>query len=569
LFFIFNVFKIVNNSGNKIFIQYSTLVDIDNKKGVYKMVFKKKAFVNGIVHTQNESMKIAESIITLENKILFVGSSIDAESYIDSETEVIDLEGKLVLPGFIESHAHIIMGGFYLLGVNLESCKSRNEFTGTLMKFVLKNKSRWIKGGNWNHENWENAELPNKNWIDEFSKNTPILVHRMDYHTALANSYALNLAGITKDTLDPVGGKIERDADNGEPTGILKDRAIEIVSAIIPIPKEDELDLACLTALNEAKKFGITSIQDITYKNDFRTFQRIEKQNKLTCRIYTRFPIEICESLIASELQAGFGSEKLKVGSVKAFADGSLGSSTALFFEAYNDDPENYGLAMDYTLNGKLEDWAFKCDLNKLQISIHAIGDKAVSDTLDLFERIQNTNPKWDRRFRLEHAQHITAKDIKRVSDLNIIVSAQPYHLFEDGVWADKKVGKKRLADMFPFNSFISNDTKLCFGSDWSVVTLNPLSGIYAAVTRHTADGKNPSGIIPSEKITVEEAVKCYTINAAYAAYEEKEKGSIEVGKFADFIVLSENIFKIPRKKILDVKILKTIFDGEIIFQFN
>ena len=529
----------------------------------------RKAFINGKVFTQNEKQKWAESIVTLNNKIIFVGSNSDAESYISNDTMIIDLEGKLVLPGFIESHAHIIMGGFYLLGVNLECSKTKSEFIQTLKEFIQKNKTQWIKGGNWNHENWETQELPHRNWIDEFSNNTPVLIHRMDYHMALANSYALKLSGITKDTPDPIGGKIERDLLTGEPTGILKDKAINIVSSVIPIPTEDELDKACLTALDEAKRFGITSIQDITYANDFKTFQRIEKQNKLTCRIYTRLPIEKSDNLINAEFQVGFGSDKLKIGSVKAFADGSLGSSTALFFEPYEDDQENYGLAMDYVLNGKLEEWAMKCDLNKLQLSIHAIGDKAVSDILDLFEKIQNTNPKWDRRFRLEHAQHISDKDIKRLSKLNVIVSAQPYHLYEDGAWAQKRIGKNRLANMLPFNSFLKNDTKMCFGSDWCVVTLNPLSGIYAAVTRHTVNGKYPAGLIPNEKISIEEAVKCYTINAAFASFEENEKGSLEEGKFADFIILSDNIFEIPHEKILNVKVLKTIFDGEIIYEIN
>ncbi len=554
MFFIFNIFK------NEITLSLNTLTIMKENR---------KAFINGKVYTQNEKQKWAESIVTLNNKIIFVGSNRDAESYISEDTKIIDLAGKLVLPGFIESHAHIIMGGFYLLGVNLLGCKSKQEFIVALKEFMQKNNSAWVKGGNWNHENWESIELPHKSWIDEFTQDTPVLIHRTDYHMALANSYALKLAGVTKETPDPIGGKIERDPANGEPTGILKDKAINIVSSVIPIPTEDEFDKACLTALEEAKRFGITSIQDITYENDFKTFQRIEKQNKLSCRIYTRMPIEKCDNLINAEFQVGFGSDKLKVGSVKAFADGSLGSSTALFFEPYEGEKENFGLAMDYVVNGKLEEWAIKCDLNKLQLSIHAIGDKAVSDILDIFEKIENVNPKWDRRFRLEHTQHIKDIDMKRLSELNVIVSAQPYHLYEDGAWAHKRIGKNRLRNMLPFNSFLKNGTKLCFGSDWCVVTLNPLSGIYAAVTRHTSDGKNPSGLIPNEKISVEEAVKCYTIDAAYASFEEDIKGSLEEGKFADFIILSENIFDISPEKILSVNVLQTIFDGEIIYEIN
>jgi predicted amidohydrolase YtcJ len=524
------------------------------------------AFINGKIYTVDPQNAWADTIIVDGNKISFVGNFNDAEEMISNECKVTDLKGKLVLPGFIESHAHIAIGGNYLLGVDLENCKNKKQFIDKLKDFVLKNSASWIKGGNWNHESWDKIELPNKNWVDEFSKETPILVHRLDYHMALANSCALRLANINKDTVDPRGGKIERDKLTGEPTGILKDKAITLVSNKIPEQSNQEIDKACLTALREAAKFGITSIQDITLEEDLNSLRRIEAEGKLNCRIYARLPIDLEKEKIIKLLKELSHSGKIKLKSIKAFADGSLGSSTALFFEPYSDEPDNNGLAMEYVTTGELEKLSKYFDKEKFQLSIHAIGDKAVSDTIDLYERIARENPNWDRRFRIEHAQHIKIKDIARIAELGINVSAQPYHLYCDGVWAEKKIGEERLKEFLPFKSFIDKKVKLCFGSDYPVVTLNPLKGIYAAVTRETENNKYPEGLAPEEKITIEDAVKAYTIHAAYTAFEEDEKGSLEVGKLADFVVLEKNIFEIPACEIAKVKVEKTIFDGKIIF---
>jgi predicted amidohydrolase YtcJ len=528
---------------------------------------ERTAFINGKIYTVDPKNLWADTIIVEGNKISFVGSFNDAEELITNECRVIDLKGKLVLPGFIESHAHIAIGGNYLLGVDLEKSKNKKQFIDTLKDYVLESPANWIKGGNWNHENWDKIELPDKNWVDEFSKDTPILVHRLDYHMALANSCALRLANISKDTVDPPGGKIERDKLTGEPTGILKDKAINLVSKIIQKQSKQEIDKACLTALNEAAKFGITSIQDITLEDDLNSIRRIESEGDLNCRIYARLPIEFEKEKIQKFVKDIPPDSKIKLRSVKAFADGSLGSSTALFFEPYTDEPDNNGLAMEYVNTGELEKLSKYFDREKFQLSIHAIGDKAVSDTINMFERIAVDNPNWDRRFRIEHAQHIKTKDIARIAKLGIIVSAQPYHLYCDGVWAEKKIGEERLKEFLPFKSFMDKKVKLCFGSDYPVVNLNPLKGIYAAVTRATENNKYPNGLTPKEKISVEDAVKAYTIDAAFAAFEEDEKGSLEVSKLADFVVLEKDIFEIPKHEIADVKVEMTVFDGKIIYE--
>jgi predicted amidohydrolase YtcJ len=526
----------------------------------------KKAFFNGKIYTVNEKQPLAEAVVTEGNKIIFVGSQLEMKSYIDERTEMIDLGGKLMLPGFIDNHVHFVSGGFYLDGVDLRPAASIPELQQILSDYVKKHEGEWITGGEWDHEAWDVKELPTKEMIDDFTPETPVFVTRFDGHMGLANSYALRLAGITKDTPSPDGGVIVKDPQTGEPTGILKDNAMSLVNKIIPEQSDDEIYNLTVIALNEAKRLGITSVQDITYSSHLRAYKKLDDEGKLTCRIYTRMPIAEYSSLPEGVQFAG-GSEKIKTGSLKAFADGSLGSSTAWFFDKYQQDTTTFGLAMDIVSDGRLEDWALDADRRKLQLSIHAIGDRANSHILDLFENIIEKNPEWDRRFRIEHAQHVRFEDIGRFKELGVIASCQPYHAIDDGVWAEKRIGAERIKYTYPFRNFIDEGVVLSFGSDWVVAPLNPLLGIYAAVTRKTLDDKNPGGWIPEQKITVEEAVKCYTLNNAYAAFEEDIKGSIEQGKLADMVVLRDDIFTIDPEKIKNTSVILTVFDGEIIFE--
>src|SRR5690606_12185908 len=332
---------------------------------------------------------------------------------------------------------------------------------------------------------------------------------------------------------------------------------------------EEEVYNNTLTALEEAKRLGVTGVHDITYIPDLRAYQKIEKDGKLTCRIYTRMPVSTYKNLANEGIQYNFGSDKIKLGALKGFADGSLGSMTAWFFEPFTQDTTTSGLPMDIITDGSLKKWAFDADKNKLQLCIHAIGDRANSYILDMYQEIKEKNPEWDRRFRIEHAQHVRFQDIKRFAEIGVIASVQPYHAIDDGVWAEKRIGPERIEYTYPFRSFIDAGVKLCFGTDWVVAPLNPLLGIYAAVTRRTLDGKNPDGWIPEQKITIEEAIECYTINNAYASFQEDELGSIEPGKFADMVILSDDILTIDPIKIKDVKVDMTIFDGEIIYGKN
>ena len=527
------------------------------------------AFINGKIYTVNENQPYAEAVVVEGNKIKFVGTTKDARKFIDASTKVIDIEGKLMLPGFNDSHLHLTSGGQYLLGINLRPALSKEEFVEMIQSYILKRSlpiSTWITGGRWDHELWPEKILPTKELIDPFTENTPVFVSRIDGHVGLANSKALELAGITKHTRDPDGGLIERDED-GNPTGILKDNAMDLVFKVIPPSSLEENIEAALRALEEARKLGITSVQDMTQPDEFEAYNQILKNGELTCRIYSIWPIDKYEDIVRAGVTVGNEEGFLKRGGLKAYSDGSLGASTAWFFEPYFQDPTNSGLAIDIVTNGNLEKWATDADRNRLQICTHAIGDRANAFMLDLYEKIKSQNSPWERRFRIEHAQHIRKEDIKRFSKIGVIASVQPYHCIDDGVWAEKRIGPERIKTTHPYKSLLKSGAVVAFGTDWPVAPLNPLYGIYAAVTRQTVDGKNPDGWIPEEKLSVEEAIKCYTLNAAYASYEEKIKGSIEPGKLADFVVLSDDILSIDQEKIKDVVVEMTIFDGEIVYE--
>lgn len=524
---------------------------------------------NAKVYTVNAQQPLTEAVVIEGNKILFTGSNSEAMQFRTGTTDMLDLNGKLVLPGLIDNHVHFINGGFYLNGINLRPAKTVHEFISILGSYISQYPGQWVTGGDWDHEAWDHKVEPRKEWIDSVSGSTPVFVNRFDGHMGVANSEALRRANITKDTPDPDGGKIVKDPVTGEPTGVLKDNAMSLVYSIIPTPGEAEYDAALRSALNEAKRLGITSVQDITYYNDLATYRRAKENKQLTCRIYGRTPIDSFHDMVEQGVTAGSGDEYIKLGSLKAFTDGSLGSATAWFFDPYVQDTSTCGLAMDIVSNGRLERWGIDADSKRLQLSIHAIGDRANSWCLDLFSKIIKENPQWDRRFRIEHAQHLRKEDISRMKQLNVVASVQPYHAIDDGVWAEKRIGKERLRYTYPFRSLIDAGVKVSFGTDWSVAPLNPMLGIYAAVTRRTLDGKNPNGWIPEEKISVEEAVKCYTLNSAYGAFEENIKGSIEPGKLADLVVLSDDIFSIDPEKIKDVHVLMTIFDGVVIYSLH
>ena len=526
-----------------------------------------KVFMNAYVWTVDEERPVAEAIAILDGKIIAVTTNDGIMNFIGNNTRVIDAGGKLILPGFIDNHTHFTDGGFQLQSIDLRHAQNKEEFAQLIKEWAERFPGRWITGGTWDHDNFPDGDLPTKELIDPYTPDTPVFVRRYDGHMGLVNSYTLGLAGITRDTPDPPGGLIVRDPETGEPTGILRNAAMDFVTKLIPdISPEDLID-AAKHALAEARQNGVTSIQDMSSPDDLRAYQHLYNNNELTARVYAILPFSHWEYLANAGIEAPFGNEFVRIGGLKAMADGSLGSSTALFYEPYTSDPSTYGLPSDVMGDGRLERWAIAADRAGLQPVIHAIGDSANSLILDLYERIITENPPRERRFRIEHAQHIHPKDFARFAELGVIASVHPYHAIDDGRWAEGRIGYERCKTTYPFRSFLDTGVIMSFGSDWTVAPLTPLLAIYAAVTRRTLDGEHPDGWFPEQKITVEEAIKAHTLTSAYSAYEENMKGSISIGKLADLVILSDNILTIDPVMIKDVEVDMTVVDGVIVYE--
>jgi predicted amidohydrolase YtcJ/beta-lactamase class A len=523
---------------------------------------------NGRVWTGNKAQPWAEAIASRGERIIAAGSGDEIKKLINPQTRVIDLKGRLALPGFIDDHTHFLGGGFQLLSVDLRDAATQEEFARRIKEKAEKTGAdRWITGGDWDHELWPGGPLPTKEWIDRYTPNNPVFVSRLDGHMALANSVALRLAKITKETQDPPGGTIVRDQKTGEPTGVLKDAAMGLVWPLVPDSSDAEYDEALAAAMKEAARVGVTSIQDITAWPHYEVYKRFRDANRLTVRVYARTPLSQWKRQADLVARQGKGDDWLKLGGLKAFMDGSLGSTTALFFEPFADSPATSGLMADDNIpEGTMKKNIKDADGVGLQCSIHAIGDKANNIVLNYFEEVAKENGARDRRFRIEHAQHLLSSDIARFAKLNVIASVQPYHAIDDGRWAEKRIGPVRIKTTYPFRSFLDSNVTLVFGSDWSVAPLSPILGIYAAVTRATIDGKNPRGWVPEQKVTVEEAVRAYTSSCAYAEFAEGLKGTLEIGKLADVVVLSRDIFRISPDEIQKTEVVYTIVGGRVVY---
>jgi predicted amidohydrolase YtcJ len=525
--------------------------------------------INGKIWTVDDKRPEVEAVAILGNRIAAVGSTAEIRKWAGANTKVIDLQGRRVMPGFNDSHVHFLDGGMGLASVQLRYARTPEEFRARIRDFAAKlPKGQWILNGNWDHENWTPAMLPTRRLIDAVTPENPVFINRLDGHMCLANSPALKLAGVTRETPDPPGGTIVRDAD-GEPTGVLKDAAMNYVTKVIPNPSEEVMAEAIRAALAYAAENGVTSVQDMSASPDvFGVYQKLLANGELTARVYGIQPLSDWGRLARAGIRAGFGSDKLKIGGLKGFADGSLGSTTALFFEPYLDAPKTSGLPSDEMFpEGKMLDNILGADKAGLQIAVHAIGDKANKTILDLFAEVEKRNGSRDRRLRIEHAQHLRPEEIKRFGAERVIASMQPYHAIDDGRWAENRIGPNRAKGTYAFRSLLDAGATLAFGSDWFVAPMEPLMGIYAAVTRRTLDGKRSQGWVPEQKITVAEAVRAYTMGSAYASGDEKLKGSIEAGKLADLIVLSTDIFNIDPVEIEKAKVVMTIFDGKVIYE--
>lgn len=517
-------------------------------------------YVNANIWTGDADQPNASVIAVKGEHILYVGT--DAKLHRDRQTKVVDLGGKMVVPGFIDNHTHFFMGGFQLASVDLRSAKTPQEFIRRLADFArTQPEGRWIQGGDWDHENW-GGELPRKEWIDSVTARNPVFVNRLDGHMALVNSLAMKLAGITKSTPEVPGGTIVRDAA-GNPAGVLKDEAMSLVYKVIPDASDTEMDEALQRAMDHAVSLGVTQVHDVSSMGgwpDLNTFRRVRSAGKLKLRVYSMVPISTWEKMADYVRQNGRGDDWLRWGALKGFVDGSLGSTTAWFYDPYLDEPNTSGLLVNDTL--QLRDWILKADSAGLHVAVHAIGDRANEWLLGVYAEAEALHGRRDRRFRIEHAQHLTRQAIQQFAELGVIPSMQPYHAIDDGRWAEKRIGPERIKTTYAFRSLLDAKANLTFGSDWTVAPLNPLEGIYAAVTRRTLDDKNPSGWVPQEKISVEEALRCYTKNNAYAGFQEDKLGLLKAGMLADFVVLSEDLLKIAPERIREVQVLRTVVGG-------
>jgi predicted amidohydrolase YtcJ len=516
--------------------------------------------------------RFVEAVAIADGRILATGTNAQIRAYTGNGTRLIDLHGKFAMPGFIDDHAHFMDGSFQLLEINLKHTKSEAEFVRLIgEKAKTLKPGQWLLGGNWDEEAWPDSKLPTRWMIDAVTPNNPVFIDRYDGHAVLANSLAMKLAGITKDTPVPKGGVIVRDPKTGEPTGVFKDEAENLVGRVVPEPSATEMEQALKTGLAEARRVGVTSVNDMNLSGNFprqiQLLRRAELEGWLTCRFYEITPIRQWEKLAAAGISRGMGSGFLQLGAVKGFADGSLGSWTAWFFEPYADDSTHFGLPMPI-LNPPSKMLAMAQEATKagIQIAVHAIGDRANAEMLDIYQQVGGANPAAY-RFRIEHAQHLRPQDIARFGKMGIIASMQPYHAIDDGRWAEKRIGHQRAATSYAWRSILDAGAPLAFGTDWPVAPLDPLLGIYAAVTRATLDGKHPGGWFPEQRLTLDEALRAYTQGSAYAEFAEQQKGTIAPGKFADVVVLSDDLFSIPAEKIGSVRVLTTIVGGEVVYE--
>jgi predicted amidohydrolase YtcJ len=554
---------------------------------------------NATVRTLDPARPLAEAVAIAGNRIVAVGRTRDLAKLAGRRTRVIDARKQLVLPGFNDAHVHFLLGGFSLTEVDLRTAATPEEFSQRIAAQAEQQPAgAWILGGSWDHENWPGAALPTKLWIDVATPGHPVFVRRLDAHMALANSLALKRAGITRRTKAPPGGEIVRDA-RGEPTGLLKDAAMRLVERVIPPPSFAEKLAAARAASKHAAALGVTSVQDMLANDDVGVFQALLARGELKTRLYACRTITQWEQSVRhlnsalNLTQLGLGEsgkqieseikrkqpgadrelntragDLLRVGAVKGFADGSLGSATARFFQPYADQPQNRGLWFDEMLpEGAMLERALGADRAGLQIILHAIGDEANAAVLDLYCEVARQNGPRDRRSRIEHAQHLRARDIPRFARQRVIASVQPYHAVDDGRWCEPRIGKRRARTAYAFRSLLDAGATLALGTDWTVAPLNPLLTLAAAVTRQTLDGKHPEGWFPAQRLTVAEAIHAYTVGSAFAEFAETEKGTLTPGKLADLVLLERDLFHVPPEEIASIRVRLTVTDGRVVFE--
>ena len=522
--------------------------------------------VYGRVWTGDQARPWAEAVAIKGDRITFVGPRSQVVAHIARATRLVDNGTGLVVPGFGDAHTHFVSGGFQLVSVDLRDADTPAEFVRRMAAFACTVPAgRWITGGDWDHERWPGSTLPRREWIDSVTPDRPVFVSRLDGHMGVANSLALRLAGITRDTPDPSGGVIVRDSTSGEPTGVLKDNAMNRIFAVIPEPTVEQADSAFARAMRFAASLGVTTVHVMGGWDDFATFRRAQARNAMITRVRAYLPVTTWRQLADTVRVAGRGDAWLSWGGLKGFMDGSLGSTTAAFYDPYLDAPASRGLLVTDSATRRQE--IISADSAGLQVAVHAIGDRANAMLLGFFETAAARNGARDRRFRIEHAQHLRQADIARFGTLGVIPSMQPYHAIDDGRWAGNRLDTARLRGTYPFRSLLDSRARLAFGSDWTVAPLDPIQGIYAALTRRTLDDRNPAGWFAEQRITVEESLRAYTSAVAYAGFAERQVGVLRAGMLADLVLLDRDLFREPPESVNRARVMKTIVGGRVVFE--
>ena len=552
--------------------------------------FADLVLTNATIWTVDDEMPEAEAVAIRGNEIMAIGSADEISELVTHNTEVIDLDGAFVLPGFNDNHVHFANAARFL-EFNIMRTSTQDEFVERIENVVSRlDEDEWILGGFWGaYDDWEFGSpgagggerfTPQMSLVEEITENHPIFIQRFDRSEYAVNRRALTEAGLDPDNPEADGIEFERD-DDGNPTGIVKgDRVAEFFSEFIPDDFSfDRRVQQTVNALAEIRKYGVTNVSDMSNDTQVEIYEMLRDEGELTSRIHYRYHLERWEELAESGIEIGSGDEWIRLGSLKGHIDGIMGNSTARFFEPYDHMPDERGswrrLMVDE--NGEYDPERFysymqQADEAGLQLTIHAIGDEANHLLLNMLERLIEENGEKDRRFRLVHAQVMQDEDIERLGELDVIAEVQPIHASDDMRWMEERIGSERSEGAYAFNSILESGAMLSFGTDWPGTAaaeyhISPMYGLYAAITRKTMTGEPEGGWFPEERISMEEAIRAYTLNTAYANFENDIKGSITPGKLADITVLDQNLFEVDPMNLPDVEVLYTIVDGDIVYE--
>ena len=520
----------------------------------------------GRVWTGNPDQPWAEAVAVRGETVLLVGDSLVVLALVGAGTEVVRVGAGLITPGFQDNHTHFVQGGFQLSWVDLRDADTPEEFTrriGAHARTLAP--GEWILGGDWDHELWPSAPLPRRDWIDSVTPDNPVLVSRLDGHMALANTAALVAAGITAASAEVSGGTIVRGPDRA-PAGVFKDAAMGLVARVVPPPSPAQLDSAVARGMAHAATVGVTGISFVSATwPEVAALRRAEGAGAMTLRV-SAYPWFSDWRAVAETVKVrGPGTAWLRVAGVKGMVDGSLGSTTAWFHQPYLDQPATAGLTV--TPIDSVAAWVGAADSAGLQVIVHAVGDRANDVLLGIFDSVATAHGPRDRRFKIEHAQHLSREAMARFAALGVIPSMQPYHAIDDGRWAEKRIGPERIRTTYAFRTLLDAGAALSFGSDWTVAPLNPMLGIDAAVSRRTIDGRNPDGWVPQERITVEEALRAYTVANSYGVFGEATTGMLKQGYQADLLVIDRDITSVAPEEIGAARVSRTMVAGRTVFQ--